>query len=174
MTQVPTVEPETTPKFQPPYNTQFSVFVDNKVGKLYDVLELFHGHALTVAGFSVIDSTDHAVVRIITSNSDLARRLLERNELPSSEASVLVVEVSPEKPLTEVCRVLTTAEINIHFVYPLMVRPRGLPAVVLHTDDAVLSAQILRRKLFTLFGENDLGGNASRGRPGSPTDPSEN
>ena len=174
MTQAPTVEPETTPKFEPPYNTQFSVFVDNKVGKLYDVLELFHGHALTVAGFSVIDSTDHAVVRIITSNSDLARRLLERNELPSSEASVLVVEVSPDKPLTEVCRVLTTAEINIHFVYPLMVRPRGLPAVVLHTDDAVLSAQILRRKLFTLFGENDLGSNASRGRPGSPNDPSEN
>jgi len=174
MTQAPTVEPETTPKFEPPYNTQFSVFVDNKVGKLYDVLELFHGHALTVAGFSVIDSTDHAVVRIITSNSDLARRLLERNELPSSEASVLVVEVSPDKPLTEVCRVLTAAEINIHFVYPLMVRPRGLPAVVLHTDDAVLSAQILRRKLFTLFGENDLGSNASRGRPGSPNDPSEN
>lgn len=174
MTQVPTFEPQTTPKFEPPYNTQFSVFVDNKVGKLYDVLELFHGHALTVAGFSVIDSTDHAVVRIITSNSDLARRLLERNELPSSEASVLVVEVSPDKPLTEVCRVLTTAEINIHFVYPLMVRPRGLPAVVLHTDDAVLSAQILRRKLFTLFGENDLGGNAPRNRPDSPNDPSEN
>jgi len=168
-----TAEPieATTPGFQPPYNTQFSVFVVNKVGKLFDVLEIFHGQALTVAGFSVVDSADHAVVRVVTSNGDLARRLLDRNQLPASETSVVIVEISPQKPLTEICRVLTTAEINIHFVYPLLVRPRGMPAVVLHTDDPTLTTQVLRRKLFTLFGENDLGDNAPRSGPGAPNDP---
>jgi len=53
-------------------------------------------------------------------------------------------------------------------------RSPRLPAIAIHTDDTLLSAQILRRKLFTLLGENDLGDNASRSTPGSPNGPSEN
>ena len=74
MAQTP-VSDQTTFGFEPPRNTQFSVFLDNRVGQLLDLTGVFEGHALTMAGLSVIDSADHAVVRVLTSRSDLARRL---------------------------------------------------------------------------------------------------
>ena len=66
------------------------------------------------------------------------------------------------------------AELSIHYAYPLLVRPRGLPAIAIHTDDPLLSAQILRRKLFTLLAENDLGDNAPRNTPNGSGGPSDN
>jgi len=146
--------------YAPPRNVQFSVFLDNRVGKLLELIEIFHGQSLSVAGFSILDAADHAVVRILTSNADLARRLLQRNEMPFSEADILVVELEGDHGLSQACKALLAAELNIHYVYPLLVRPRGQAAVALHTDDHHLACQLLRRRLFTVLAENDLGENA--------------
>jgi len=173
MSQAP-VSDQTARGYEPPRNTQFSVFVDNKVGRLLEVIEVFHGKPLVLAGLSVVDSADYSVVRLMTSHGDLARRLLERHRLPFSEVNVLAVELGEGKTLAELCQSLLAAELSIHYAYPLLVQPRGLPAIALHTDDILLSAQILRRKLFTLLAENDLGDNAPRSTPGSPNGPSEN
>ena len=164
MVDAPVAE-QTTPRFQPPYNVQFSVFLDMRVGKMLELLEVFQGQALTLASMSVIDATDHAVIRVLTSNSVLARRLLQRHHLPYSEADVLVVELPDTQSMAQLSTSLLNAELNIHYVYPLLVRPRGHPAIALHVDDHVLAGQVLRRQLFTLLGENDLGDNATGSDP---------
>ncbi|MEQ9454354.1 MAG: hypothetical protein RLN76_07150 [Phycisphaeraceae bacterium] len=164
MTQAP-VETPTHSGYQPPRNVQFSVFIDNRVGQLLDVAQCFTGQSLTLAGLSVVDSADHAVVRLLTSNADLARRLLQRHDIPFAESNVLAVEISEGRSLQDLCEQCVAAEVNILFAYPLLVRPRGLPVLVLQTDDTLFTAQLLRKKLFTLLAENDLGDNASRNRP---------
>jgi len=168
MSQVP-VSDQIAQGYEPPKNTQFSVFLDNRCGKLLHLLEVFEGHALKVVALNVVDSSDHAVVRILTSRSDLARRLLQRHQLPFSEASVLVIELDSSHTLALMCSSLLSAELNIFFAYPLMVRPHGQPTIALHTDDQLFAGQILRRKLFTLLGENDLGDNATQGHTSDPT-----
>ena len=169
MSEMPT-DIDTLQGFEAPSVTQFSVFLDNRVGKLGELTDVFENQGLTLAGFTVKDATDHAVVRLITSNAALARRLLDRKGLPASELEVLVVELGMGKSIDEMCDALLSAELNIHFSYPLLVHPRRFPAIALYSDDLVLSAQILRRKMFNLFGENDLGDNAPRNTPGDPSD----
>ena len=175
MTQAP-VDVATTRGYQPPVNTQFSVFLDNRVGRLMDLLEVFdQSSQLTLAGLSVIDSADHAVVRLLTSSGDLARRLLNRNEHCFSEIEVIAIELPYANSLLTVTETLMSVELNIHYCYPLLVRPRGLPVVALHTDDVVFAGQHLRKRHFTVLAENDLGDNAPGSLPGppdSPTDPS--
>lgn len=170
MSQAPTSE-ALSPAYEPPKNTQFGIFLENRVGKLVDLLDVFDGHAITLAGYTVIEAADHAVVRLLTSRADLARRLLERASMQFGESEVLVVEIDGRRSMAKLCRALLAAELSIHYSYPLLVRPRGIPAIVLRTDDPILAAQILRQKFFTLLGENDLGDNASRGTPGTPNDP---
>lgn len=153
----------TTPGYQPPCTTQFNVFLDNRVGKLLELLEVFDGQALTLAGLSVLDTTDHAVIRIITSNAALARRLLQRHSLPYSEAELIVAELPEPDTFRRICTCLLSAEIFINYAYPLLVQPRGHAALAIHVEDRTLAAQVLRRKMFTLLEENDLGDNA----PGS-------
>jgi hypothetical protein len=160
------VETPTARGYEPPKAIQFSVFLDNRVGRLMDLLEVFEGQEhVTLAAVSVVDSTDHAVVRLLTSRSELARRLLNRNEHCFSEVDIVVVELPTEDGLLSVCECLMHAELNIHYAYPLLVRPRGIAAIALHTDDIVLAGQLLRRHGFILLAENDLGENASGGAP---------
>ena len=174
MSQIP-VDVPTARGYQPPVNTQFSVFLDNRVGRLMKMLEVFDSASqLTVAGLSVVDSADHAVVRLLTSRADLARRLLERNQRAFTEIDVLAVELPHDHALIEVCQVLMGVELNIHYAYPLLVRPRGLPVVAIHTDDVVFAGQQLRKRHFTVLAENDLGDNAPRSTPGTPNDPDGN
>lgn len=152
--------------FQPPINTQFSVFLDNRVGKLLELVDVFEGQSLHMAALSIIDAADHAVIRLVTSRAELARRLLLRHQLPFGESDILIVGLTPGHDLMLLCKCLAQAELSIHYAYPLMARPQGFPALALHTDDLQLAAQILRRKLFLLLGENDLGENLTPGPPG--------
>lgn len=147
---------ETTQGFAPPTVTQFSVFLENKVGKLHELVRAFDNSPVQVCALSVHDAADHAVVRLITNNASETRLILTRHQLAFTEIDVLVVELGKEKGLARLCMYLLGAELNIRFAYPLMIRPNGSPAMALAVDDPVLAGQILRRKEFRLFGEGDL------------------
>lgn len=146
----------TTQGFGAPSVTQFSVFLDNRVGKLHELLRAFDQAAVSVVAISVHDASDHAVVRIITTNSNETRLMLSRHNLPFAEQALLVVELDKTHNLERLCLYLLGAELNIRFAYPLMDCPSHTPTVALAVDDVTLAGQILRRKEFRLLGEADL------------------
>ncbi len=136
---------------------QFGVFLDNKVGKLLELLQLFDEQpGLQVAAFSVVDSSDHAVVRLIFTNADAARVVLRSHHYTFSEVDLLVVELPEGKSLTNICLHLLGAELNIRFAYPVMLRSEASPIVAIAVDDHILAGQILMRKRFRMLGEEDL------------------
>lgn len=143
--------------YSPPTVRQFSVFLDNKVGKLLELLQMCEQNGLQIAAFSVLDSSDHAVVRMIFTNADAARHTLRKQQYTFSESDLLVVEMVPGQTVATVCLHLLAAELNIRFSYPLLTQRDGAPAVALAVDDNTLAGQILLRKRFTLLGEEDLG-----------------
>ena len=147
---------QTARGYEPPINTQFSAFLDNRVGKLAELIEIFDGQSIQVVALSIVDSTDHAVVRLVTTDGHKARHLLRKHHIPYSEADILVVELGVGQTLTTMCRHLLAAEINIQYAFSLWVRPHGTATIALHTDDQILASQILQRKGFSLLGENDL------------------
>ncbi|MBX3383925.1 MAG: hypothetical protein KF864_10510 [Phycisphaeraceae bacterium] len=147
---------ETTRGYSPPTVTQFSVFLTNKVGKLFDLVEAFDGSPVHICAISVHEASDHAVVRLITSNAQGAVKILQNENLPFSQREVLVVEISGRHTLSSMCVCLLSAELSIQFAYPLMMRTCGTPTIALAVDDMILAGQILRRKDFNLLGEADL------------------
>lgn len=149
---------ETAHGYSPPSVTQFSVFLTNKVGKLHDLVELFDKTQCHLCAISVHEASDHAVVRLITSNATLGRATLAHEKLAFTERDVLVVELSANRTLSSMCLSLLRAELSIHFAYPLMLTgSTTAPCIALAVDDLTLAGQILRRKEFRLLGEADLG-----------------
>jgi hypothetical protein len=148
---------ETAQGFSPPSVTQFSVFLDNRVGKLRALLQAFDErpycrlHAITVH-----EASDHAVVRLITSNAEDAILTLRDEGFTFSETEVLVVEMTSDHAIAKMCACLVAAELNIQFVYPLFGMASRGPCVSLAVDDPTLAGQILRRKGYELLGESDL------------------
>ncbi len=155
MTQI--VPLETTAGYSPPTVRQFGVFLENRVGRLFELVRIFDDAPdVHLCAFSVVEASDHAVVRIIPNNADAARDVLRTEGLPFSEFDLLIVELADDHTLTSMCLYLLGAELNIRFAYPLMLRPNARPTIALAVDDQTLAGQILRKKHFRLLGEGDL------------------
>jgi len=152
-----TVPIETTEGYGPPTVRQFGVFLENRVGRLFELVRIFdEAPDVHLCAFSVVEASDHAVVRIIPNNADAAREVLRTEGLPFSEFDLLIVELADDHTLTSMCLYLLGAELNIRFAYPLMLRPNARPTIALAVDDQTLAGQILRKKNFRLLGEGDL------------------
>ncbi|MDP6600812.1 MAG: hypothetical protein QGH76_00795 [Phycisphaerales bacterium] len=155
MAQVPS---ETALGYQVPSVRQFSVFLENRVGRLLDLLRHFddasHVH---VVGLNVIDSSDHAVIRLIPDHSDTARDMLREFGIAFSESDVVIAAISENHSLADLCLYLLGAELNILFIYSLLVQSiDGDSLVAVATDDMQLGGQLLLRKGFKLLAESDL------------------
>ena len=72
---------ETSQGYAPPSVTQFSVFLDNRVGKLHELLRAFDTAIVQICAFSVHDASDHAVVRLITNHAHETKLLLTKHQL---------------------------------------------------------------------------------------------
>lgn len=136
---------------------QFTVFLDNRVGRLQSLLQALEQDAGKIIALSIEESGDSALVRLICSQPDMGRVALQEKGFSFGESELLAVEMPKRsrQPLIAVCSALLAAEINIHYAYPLLLRPRG-PTLALYVDDMTLAAQILIRKGFALIGESDL------------------
>ncbi|MCA9292173.1 MAG: hypothetical protein KDA25_13655 [Phycisphaerales bacterium] len=151
------VQDQTLRGYAAPRVRQFSVFLDNKVGKLLELLGVFdEAENCHVCAFSVHESSDYAVVRVVPNNADAARILLRENGIPFAEYDLLIVELSSDHSLTSMCLYLLGAELSIRFAYPLMLGRDEAPTIALAVDDQELAGQILRKKNFRLLGEGDL------------------
>ncbi len=135
---------------------QFSVFAENRVGRLHDLTALFREHHVHVIALTVLDTTDSAIVRLIVDDPDKARELMVNNDFPYSEGEVLAVEITDESQLNGVLAALFEAEINVHYVYSFLKRPEGRGALVIHAEDAEVAAQALRRRAHRILTQSDI------------------
>jgi hypothetical protein len=148
---------ETAQCYTPPTVRQFSVFLENKVGRLLELVRLFDEDPVVhLCSISVLESSDHAVVRLIPNNGNRTQQLLREHGVTFAILDLLIVELGEDHTLSSLCLCLLGAELNIRFAYPLLLGSETAPTIALAVDDHILAGQILRRKHFRLLGEADL------------------
>lgn len=135
---------------------QFVVFVDNKAGRLHDLLATFAINNIHVMAISVLDSTENAIVRLVVDYPEAARTILQEHQLSYSESTLLAVELPDETHLHKVTRGLLEAEININYLYPFLNRPQGRSGLVLSVEDRELASTVLSATGMTILGQSDL------------------
>lgn len=136
---------------------QFTVFLENRVGQLLEVVRRFEGSRVSIVSLSINDSTECAFVRFLLSHPEQGREILERAGLPLIESDLIGIELpdSPQ-PLLQVCTALLQAEVNIIQAYPLLLRPHNRPAVALMVDNIEMGMETLAAKKFKMISEADL------------------
>jgi len=135
---------------------QFSVFTENRVGRLFDLTSLLAMRNVHVMAVNVLDATDNSIVRLIVDDPDRTRELLVNNDFPYSECDILAVELSGEIGLKQVLAALLEAEINIHYVYAFTRRPDGRAAFAMHVEDSEIGAQALGHRGFKVLVQRDI------------------
>ena len=136
---------------------QFTVFLENRVGQLLEVVRRFEGSRVRIVALSITDAGECAFVRFLLSHPEQGREILERAGLPLIESDLLGVELPDDhQPLLRICTALLQAEVNIIQAYPILVRPRGRPAVALMVDNTEMGLETLTGRGFTMITEGDL------------------
>jgi len=140
---------------------QFTVFLENRVGQLLELVRRFDGSKVRIVALSISDSGECAFVRFLLSHPEQGREILERAGLALIESDLIGVELPDDgQPLLRICTALLQAEVNIIQAYPILVRPRGRPAVALMVDNTEMGLETLGTKGFTMITEGDLDANA--------------
>ncbi len=136
---------------------QFCVFMENRVGRLHDLLRQLEQYDLRVIALSVVDSVDFAVARVMVDNSDRAREIFKLSHFTTMENDILGV-VLPEgpQPFVSIFLALVSAEINIAYTYPLLYRKGGRGAIAVYVDDVYQASEILKKLGHQLLTENDI------------------
>jgi hypothetical protein len=136
---------------------QFNVFLKNRLGGLFDVVRRFESTDVRIVSLMVIDSADCAIIRMVLSDPERALEIFQQAKLYVTESDLLVVQLpTGQQPVLQICKALLSAELNIHYAYPLLVGPHGHAALALYVEDHESAARTLQQKGFTLFTENDL------------------
>ena len=132
---------------------QFSVFLENRVGNLTDLMRTIEGENLRVMALSIQDSVDCAVARLVVDDYERAHGLFELSDHFVFEADVIAVRLpETDMPVADACRPLLQAELNIHYAYPLIHHE----ALVLYVDDVDRALEILEASPLDIVTEKDL------------------
>ena len=132
---------------------QFTVFLENRVGQLLEVVRRFAGSDVRICALSINDSSECAFVRFLLSQPEQGREILERAGLAMIESDLIGVVLPQEpQPLLQICTALLQAEINIVQAYPILDRD----AVALMVDNIEMAQETLSSKGFIMLTEDDL------------------
>lgn len=149
--------PETTSKIGGPLVRQFSIFLPNKVGAMLDVVKLLNNNHTHVVALSIAESTDSSIARIVVSDPDRVEELFRENDIAFGVCEMVVVELREvATQLSKLLAALLMAEVNVHFAYPLLTRPRDLAALALHVDDTECASSVLMGEGFKILSQSDI------------------
>ena len=135
---------------------QFSIFADNKVGRLNELVQRMAQRDIHIIALSQLDSTDCTIMRMIPDYPEPARELLRECGYAFSETPILAVEINSEADLKYVTAALVEAEINIHYLYPFIMRPRGRVALAMCVEDYEFSQTVLHARQIRCLNRGDV------------------
>ena len=115
---------------------QFSLFVENKQGKMAELTRLIADAGIDLRTLSLADTRDFGILRIIVDQPDKAEKLLHENGWTFKVTPVIGIKV-PDVPggVAAVLEALSAASINVEYMYAFVNRTPGRADTIVRVDD---------------------------------------
>ena len=127
-------------------DTQFSVFLVNKPGVLAQVTSALAKAKVNIVALSMMESSEHGVLRVVCDNADKAREVLKRHHDHWTETEVLSLALRNEPGvLAGVAEELAEAHINISYAYTSGGAPGGRTTCILKVADEKRAMKLLEK-----------------------------
>ena len=125
---------------------QLAVFLENKPGALAAVCDALSEAKINIFGLTVSDTTDHAVVRMVVSNTEKAMGLFESHGTLVVESDVLMIQ-NDNKPgsLSRIANALSSKKINIDYGYLASMPSAKKGLLILRVTDPKRALAVLKK-----------------------------
>lgn len=136
-----------------PLVRQISVFIANEAGRVSEVTGLLGEAGVNIRGFSVSDTADYGILRLVVDRPDEAISTLKAAGFTVREDAVICIDL-PDEPggLACVLKIVAEAGVNIEYVYSLVAT-----YVVLNVPDVDRAVEMLGDKPVRLVSQGEIG-----------------
>ncbi|MDX9946892.1 MAG: amino acid-binding protein [Bacteroidales bacterium] len=136
---------------------QLSVFLENKSGRLTEVLEVLGKGSIRIIALSIADTSEFGILRLIVPEPDKAKALLKEQLFTVNISEVISVKTPNEaKYYAGLLRILSDLDISVEYTYAFA---HGSDAVIVlrcsNNDEAV---KALRENKIELLSSKELYG----------------
>lgn len=125
---------------------QLSVFIENREGRLGDVLKILKDNNINIVSLSLADTSDYGMLRMVVSEPETAKAVLKESGFSAKLTDVLAVKLEHKVgQLQEVLDIICSAGINIEYMYALATRNDDA-TIVIKTSNAEEAALLLQKE----------------------------
>ena len=137
---------------------QLSVFLENREGRLDQVLETLKNNGINIVSLSLADTSDYGMLRMIVANPEAAKKALKDAGFSAMLTSVLGVKLAHKAGSLQAClSELSKEGINIEYMYALATSGDDA-SIVIKTTDLDKAAAVLAAKGIALAAAEEVEG----------------
>jgi hypothetical protein len=134
---------------------QLSIFLENKSGRLTEVLETLGEEKINIAALSIADTSAYGILRLIVSNPIEALNLLKAKDFSVNLTDVITIETPPEAgSFAKVLKNFSEENISIEYMYAFAYHEKGV--IVMRTDDRQKAFQVIENKNMKVVTLDDI------------------
>ena len=123
---------------------QLSVFIENREGRLDEVLAVIAAANVNILSLSLADTSEYGLLRLIVSDPAKADAALRANGFSSMLTDVLVVRLDNKVgSLQAFLSEISKTEINLEYMYGLTIEKEGKASLVIKASDLKKASEIL-------------------------------
>jgi len=124
---------------------QVSVFLENKVGRLQNILQILYDNDINLRSISVAETTDYGVFRLILDKPQLAIEKLKEDGLMVKQTEVLALEIDDEVgSMLGVIKELAQANISIEYTYSCLPVHEDKVIIIIRVDNLEKAIEVLQ------------------------------
>jgi hypothetical protein len=123
---------------------QLSVFLENKLGRLAEVTHILWKNNINISAFSIADTADYGILRMIVSKPDEAFEKLRKQGFSVHSTDVICLIV-PHEPggLYRALQILSQEKISIEYMYAFAIGHEA--PVIIRTDSLNEAIEVLQK-----------------------------
>jgi hypothetical protein len=134
---------------------QVSVFLENKLGQLNEVLALVAHENIRIISASLADTSEFGLLRIIATDPHKAYRVFKRNGINAYLTEVLaIVTDASSAEFAQIIEHFTQSGISVEYMYYYLNVKKGIWVVKLNDWEAAL--EVVRKKGLVCISEGEL------------------
>ncbi len=101
---------------------QLSVFIENRQGRLGEVLNVLKANGVNILSLSLADTTEYGLLRLIVNDPVLGKAKLAEDGFSTMLTDVIVIKITHEAgSLQDLLQILAEENINIEYMYGLSI-----------------------------------------------------
>jgi len=136
---------------------QLSIFLENRLGRLNEVISFLGKNKINIRALSLADKADYGILRLIVNNRNKALKILKKCNFSVNETEVIAAEVE-DKPggLAKILGYLVEAGISVEYIYAFVEKSNKKAVVVFRVEDIKKAEKVLKKNKVRLLKESDI------------------